>query len=263
MEWLAGIGGGERVLELAVDRRRHVEQRALEDLQAGAHFVDGRGTHAARLVGAVEGHDRLAQLGDDALTGACAGARIVEPVERGRDVGEMVEDGAPACLGRVRGHHRHDEEPLEQRAHVVGGNGGAAQLGGEQRDRAVGRLARAIAAPQDADAMLLFGGVDEVEEEREGARQELERAGVERVDLCGEGGATTVELTGAQQQRLLARVVDGGERGVAFVCANRLAQDAAEPLHVRRQFGVQLPRRLVASDVSHALEDTSAAVTGS
>ena len=85
LEALAGIRTGQRVFELADDRRRHVEERALEDVEACANLVERRRPRGARLLGAIEGADRRAKLAEHLRAIPRGEARIVEAIEVARD----------------------------------------------------------------------------------------------------------------------------------------------------------------------------------
>ena len=232
LEAFVRVARGQHILELPIERGRDLEERALERLQPRTHLVGRRRANAARLVAAVERDDRLAQLLGAAPLGVDPGARIVERVERGRDVAQVIEDGAAARLRRMRGQDRHDEEALQKRAHLVGRDLGAAEVGAQGGDGAIGRRARAIAPAQDAHAMLLLGAVDEVEEVGGAARGQVERSQVERADAIGQRRAPARQCARAQLERHAAELADETEGAVALARVDGVVEDSAQSLDV-------------------------------
>ena len=100
--------------------------------------------------------------------------------ERAPDGLKLVEHRSPPCFGRMRGERRANLETLDQRLHLVGGNTGRMERMNGLADR-LGAFPLAgprIALPVRAHDLLLFGRVDELEENRVSAQEALRKIGL-------------------------------------------------------------------------------------
>jgi hypothetical protein len=242
LERLARPGRRQRVLQLAVDQRRHVEERGLEHLQPGPHLVARRRPGGARLLGHVQRQHHLAQPIARVRALARARAGIVELFERAGDLRQQIDHRAAPRLGRVGGQDRHHEQPLEQRAHLVGADSGPGHLGAGGGQRAVGRRVGAVAAAEDADPVLLLGRVEQVEEQRERARDQLERVEIELGVAGSEALAPALELAGAQPDGVALDPLHQRQPGLARARPHGLGQELVEELKIRQQLVSQLVR---------------------
>jgi hypothetical protein len=88
--------------------------------------------------------------------------------------------------------------------------------------------------------VLLLGGVEQVEEQGEGAADQLERVQVELSHLAGEVVAAALELAGAQVDRALLEPVDQRERLFAGARPHRVGQELVEELQIREELTSQV-----------------------
>ncbi len=237
LEALGGVLARERVLELAVEKRRLLEESPLEDVDPREHLVLGRGPRGAGVLRGVEREDGLAEGIDGEVALARSRARVVEPLEPRRDRREVVEDGAPPRLGRVGREDRHDEEPPEELADRVRLRPRVVELAHGARDGPFRGLSRAVARPQDADPLLLLGGVYEVKVPREGPGHPLEAVQVEGLEALREGLPAPLEGPRPEGYGVLPQALDGLEDRVSSLLPERHAEEVAEEPHVRAELG--------------------------
>ncbi len=170
----------QHLVERPVDAGHEPEQRLVERRHHRADLVKRGHPGHPELRRPPQQVDLLAQpppqLGG---AGRHRGARlhlarevVVDRGEQPADAAERGDDRAAARLGRVRGEHRVHDQLAKQRVQV-----GASLLGGDPLGRVGQRLARRrvarVAAAQGAHPLLLFGQVDQVKVDREGARDLL------------------------------------------------------------------------------------------
>ncbi len=236
----AGQRLAQGALELAVDGRHGVEERALEVNEARSHLVERGGALGAPLPRGGEGGHQLAQAPGQPLALAGTGPRVVEEVEHRADAAEVVEHGAPPGLGGMGGEHRHHQQSIEQRLDLAGRGPAGVQFLHRRRERALHRRLRAIARPEQPGPVRLLRRVEEVEEVGEGLGQELQplnRLGVQR---RREGLPPAGELPPPQGERRLAHPLDERERVLAVQLCDRLPQHAPEQAHALAQRGFVL-----------------------
>ena len=104
----AGIDGGDRRLQIAVDDRHLVGERAEEVDESRPDLVEDRRRHGAQLVGAPELLHRPEQPASREVDPRRRQRAAVEVAEDGEDPGELAEGRPPARLGRMRGEHEPD-----------------------------------------------------------------------------------------------------------------------------------------------------------
>ncbi len=160
---------GQRVVEPPVDVADDIEQGLLEDGHRRADLVQRGRPAGPQLRRTPEDVDLLDQaalvLGQLAVTGPGVAALLQER----RDAPDRRQCRAAPGLGRVRGQHRAELQPVEQRAGLL-----LAALCGDLLDR-LGQLrhrrgvAGAVALPQYAGAVQLLAQVRQVEVAGEGA----------------------------------------------------------------------------------------------
>jgi hypothetical protein len=97
---------------------------------------------------------------------------VVDRREEPADATQRGDDRPAARLGRVRGEHRVHDQLAQERVEVRAALLGRDPLGGVGERLARRRVAR-VAVPQGAHPLLLFGQVDQVKVDREGARDLL------------------------------------------------------------------------------------------
>ena len=160
------------MLDLVEHGRHGVEQHRLEEEQVAPDLVLDLRAHAAQLVGLPPHGQHLAQLVDQRAPARLAGARVVEPVQQRRDVPLVVEHRPPRGLGRMRGQDVLDLQLRRQRRDVdVVAAQDLRRLG--QR-LALDLAGRVVLAPA-AHALALLGDVRQLELERAGADDRLDR----------------------------------------------------------------------------------------
>ena len=193
---------GHRPLERGRHLGREVVEDGLEVVEAVADLVHHVRLVGPRLLRPPQRDELLAQhLVGRALL--LRGRRLeVEPAQHVGDAGELGEDRPPLGLGRVRGEDRHDQQPVEERLHLLRGRAGLPQLADRRPDRldgrAAGRVRLALAPAQHADALLLLREVDELEVRGEGLHHAARLGEGQRLD--------------APQQPLARRLVAGAVR---------------------------------------------------
>ena len=160
------------MLDLVQHGRDGVEQHRLEEEQVAADLVLDPRAHAAQLVGLPPHRQHLAQLGEQRAPARVAGARVVEPVQQRRDVPLVVEHRAPRGLGRMRGQHVLDLQLRGQRRDV---DVVAAQDLGRLGQRLALDLAGRVVLAPAAHALALLGDVRQLQLERAGADDRLDR----------------------------------------------------------------------------------------
>ena len=138
-------------------------------------LVERGGGGGADLVGAPQLLDRAGERAVGGGLVARHGEVLVEVAQAREDARELLDRRAPPGLGRVGGH---DEPQLGAGEHLAQLGGGRAALGqvhdrGAQRAGARCAGARALAAAQAADALVVLGEVDELEPARERAHEHL------------------------------------------------------------------------------------------
>jgi hypothetical protein len=164
-------------------------------------------------------------------------AVIVDRGEQPADAAQRGDDRPAPRLGRVRGEDRVHDEVAEERVEV-----GAALLNGNPLGRVGQRLARRrvarVPAPQGAYPLLLFGQVDQVEVDREGARDLLcpvsgpgpdQRR--DRVGGVGRGRRRAVGHPPGVDHRV-PQPLHVREQVCAAGLADHLAEDVAKEPHV-------------------------------
>ena len=91
------------------------EQCLVEDRELGAHLVERRRHDRADVAGVPQQADLLAQAAAEVGVLVRGHERVVEQVEQAPDPAERHEQRAAAGLGGVRGEHRVDDEPADER----------------------------------------------------------------------------------------------------------------------------------------------------
>ena len=237
----------QQPLELLVHGAGGVEEHLLEEEERPAHLVDHPRAGRPHLVALPEDRDLLEQplLGLAAL--ARRQARVVEGVEALGHEHVLGQDGAARDLGGMRRHHQLDREPVQHRGdplrwHRAFGEGRegrreALGLG------AVGLLALGVAPAPAAHPMVLVGGVDELEEHREGADHAHQLAPVEVLGALPQLGLGPRRLVGVHPlgahllgqgaQPLLRR-----EQALAALLHQHLAEQPPQVGDVRAERGV-------------------------
>ncbi len=187
-----GVVLGQRVGHVIVDGGQHVPQGVVEVEQAGAHFVgDGRAGGAAAV-----GDPQQGDFGRQPFhqRGALGREQVahVEIGQGGGDAAQLGQNGAAFGLGGVGGEDEVDAQAVEELAHLELVNAGAVEGGHSVRHRFGHGLRVGVALPlaQDADAVLLFGQVDQLEVGGEAAGDEF---GFGRVELADDGGQASVD----------------------------------------------------------------------
>ncbi len=188
-------------------------------------LVERGGGGGADLVGAPQLLDRARERAVRGRLVAGDGEVLVEVAQAGEDARELLDRRAAPGLRRVGGH---DEPQLGAGEHLAQLGGGRAALGevqdrGAQRAGARCPAARALAAAQAPDALVVLGEVDELEPARERAHEHL--GVVER-----EAGHEFLERA---RGRVVARARALAQRGRALV-----QRDGGLAL-ARRQHGVE------------------------
>ncbi len=233
------VGGAEGLLHVPVEPGGHVPQGLLEVVEPVAHLIQDGGGAQAHLVRAPQGGDLLPDavvqvglrpLGEGAALQGLG--QVAQPAQ-------VVEHGAPAGLGGVGGEDRLHGAAGEEGLHGLRRDAGPG--GAEQRlqDRLAPRGVSPVylSPAQDAQAVMLFGHVDQVEVGGEGARHEavlVRREAVHQGQQPGPGRAEVRRRAVFPAEGLGARpqLFYQGESGPAGLLGEDVAQEPAQGVDV-------------------------------
>ena len=225
----------ERRVDGAVERRRHREQRLVEEDHRAADLVEwGRasGTERAR---APQDRQLLAEAAAELGVLPRRQARVIEAIEEAIDAAQGDEQGAPAGLRGMRGEDGAEAQGGEAR--VDPGRVAPRDRGHRLRDALgkQGRGAGALPPAQLSKAMLLLREVDELEVERERIRQALPALGIEMIQpFCQPPGRG---LVGALPERheVPPRLLDEGQQLGPALLRDDLAEKRPKEPHLPRE----------------------------
>ncbi|MNK95070.1 hypothetical protein D3C87_1152950 [compost metagenome] len=204
---------GEGVLDLVHHHQAVVAQHA--GLPERGHA----GAQLRRVVVALAGGHRQVALGQQA-----------------GDFAFGVENALALHLGRVGGQHGHDQRFVEELAQLLAGDAGG--VDGFQRAGQAARLRRRAGQRMHAAAaivVLVLGDIGQVREIAEGAHHLIglvARQPLEQAVQLGAGGAVVLA---AEAHGGLANRLNQIERGLAFLLAHAVAQQAAQEADVLAQ----------------------------
>ncbi len=233
-----GVVRGHRALEGGGHLGSEVVERRLEVVEAVADLV-----HHVRSVGPgllrLPERDELLPQRLERFALLLRGGRVqVEGVQQVRDARELREDGAPLGLRRVGGEHRHDEQPVEERLHLLRGRAGLVELADRGRDRlrrgAAPGVGLALAATKHPHPLLLLGEVDELEVGGEGLHDAPRLGERQRLDPPQEtlAGRTVAGAVGLGEA---AHVLHEVEEPAALLLDDGLAEQVAQEVHLLAQ----------------------------
>ncbi len=170
-----GVMGGQSGGHCGVNIRQHVPQGNVEVVEAGAHFVGDGGFGAAALVRQPERGDFGGDLRFELPAFAGQQIALFHVGEGVCQAAQLGDDRAAFGLGGMRREYQFDVQALQNLAHFKFIDAHLAQGGDGRRDGFGERLGigGAFAFAQDADAVLLFGEVDQLEINGEAAGDEF------------------------------------------------------------------------------------------
>jgi hypothetical protein len=157
---------------------------------------------------------------------------IVEAIEAARYVGQVIEDGSPTCLRRVRRQDRHDAQPCQEDADVVGAHTLSNPLVNRGRDRLDDRCVTPIAAAKNANAMLLLGNVHQLKLLSEDVGDVRELGRLQSRHALGEGLASRTAALCAKLGGDRSKRIDDSEGVGARALGNRLVEQASQKPNV-------------------------------
>ena len=257
------IDGGDRRFQIAIDPWHDVDERCGDIDEIGPHLVQHGRRHRPDFVRAPQFGDRAGEAA--AGIGGFARQRrpLVEIAQDREDARQLGDDRPTTGFGGVGRQHGPHQRPIEHRLQA----GGIEARRREPRGRfADGAAAPAgfvrFASPNAPDAFAVFGQVDQLKIEREGADERIGFAGAERIDQIGQRFARPA-FAGAKRLGERSRPLFALERGFAGLRARRIAEQPGEQIDIvgqgagRRHLGRSL-RRVRASSADKRSRSTAA-----
>ncbi|MNN01800.1 hypothetical protein D3C81_1144280 [compost metagenome] len=198
-------------------------------------LVAHRQARVAQHAGLPQRGDLGAQLGGVVLALARGGRQVALSQQAG-DLALGVQDALALDFGRVRGQHRHDQRLVQELAQLLAGDAGGIDL--FQRVLQAAGLRRRAGQRMHAAAavvVLVLGDIGQVREIAERAHHLVglvARQALEQAVQLGAGGAVVLA---AEAHGGLANRLNQIERGLAFLLAHAVAQQAAQEADVLAQ----------------------------